>query len=492
MSRLHVRLAVALAFLMLVVGAIFYWLESRGSFLYHAELTQRLNSSVGMYVADQGPLITAAGVDNAALETLTQRAMVINPTAEIYVLDTQGNVLGDRIVGADGFKARIAIAPIKALLAGDVRLPVFGEDPRVGANRKVFSASEIRSDAGLQGYVYVVLGGQQYAAALSDVASGYQQRLVATAVILTLLSAVLIGAGLFWWLTRPLRRLMARAQSLELEHASDPQSTASPSSATGDELAQLSSAFSRMQARIEGQFSRLQQSDRLRRELITNVSHDLRTPLAAMQGAVDTLLIKRSALTEEQASHLLKTARRHAERLNTLIKDLFELTRLDTGNIQPVFETFSMAELVNDVATEFALKAESRGITLHVAPPPSATTVYADIGLIQRVLENLIDNAVKYTGDGGTVSVAMQPVARGHAVSVSDNGVGISEQHLPRIFERHYAGSRDGENTSDSTGIGLAIVKKILDLHNTSITVNSMPRQGSQFRFELPAAQRAA
>ena len=290
MARVYVRLATALAVLMLLVGAVFYALERRGAQLYHAELTQRLNASIAMYVAQQAPLIRNGVVDDAQLATLAERAMIINPSAEIYVLDPQGRVVGSRDANDPELARQIAVAPVRALLDGAQRLPVFGDDPRLGADRKVFSASEIRDAQGLQGYVYVVLGGQQYAAAVADVRGGYQQTVLASAVALTLLCAALIGAALFWLLPRPLRRLTWRARQFEFAYAGgDPDARAAETSV--DELQQLDAAFSAMQRRIEAQFERLQESDRLRRELITNVSHDLRTPLAAMQGAVDIFLI---------------------------------------------------------------------------------------------------------------------------------------------------------------------------------------------------------
>jgi signal transduction histidine kinase len=147
--------------------------------------------------------------------------------------------------------------------------------------------------------------------------------------------------------------------------------------------------------------ARLQESDRLRRELFTNISHDLRTPLASLQGYIETLIIKDEMLDEVTRRQYLDTACRHAAHLGRLIQDLFELAMFDSGSATPVFEEFSLTELIHDVAQEFRLQADEAQVSLQVDPPDEAVNVYADISLIQRVLENLVGNALKYTPEGG-------------------------------------------------------------------------------------------
>ncbi|MFK8051376.1 MAG: ATP-binding protein [Woeseiaceae bacterium] len=489
MTRLHIRFAAFLATLLVVMGGVFYAVESRGSELYHQELTQRINSSIAMYIAGAAPLIVDSAVDRQALATLAERAMVINPTAEIYLLNNEGVVLGSSVGPLSGLRTSVPLAPIQALLSSDPRLPILGADPRMADTEKVFSVSPVM-DAGEQvGFVYVILGGAQYAEAVAAVEAGYQQRVIMAAIAITLLAALLIGWGLFRWITRPIGNLTRKVH--EFRVGDGPEGLLQvPDS--GNELKTLSAAFAQMSQRIVDQVERIRESDRLRRELITNVSHDLRTPLAAMQGYLDTLLIKEQDLDRAGREALLQTARRHAGRLGNLIRDLFELTRLDTGSIAPRFEAFSLAELVNDVAQELGFKAHASSVQLVVEPPSGDTTVIADIALIQRVLENLIDNAIKYTPAGGSVTLTLKEVGTGCTVDVADTGTGIDSDHLPRIFDRHYAVSHEETPNVESTGLGLAIVKKILDLHSSGIVVRSEPKKGTRFRFALSNVAKAA
>ena len=236
----------------------------------------------------------------------------------------------------------------------------------------------------------------------------------------------------------------------------------------------------------------MQEDDRLRRELVTNVSHDLRTPLASMQGYIETLIIKDNALDAGTRKQYLEIARRHATYLNRLIQDLFELAMLDSRSVTPEFERFLLAELIHDVVQEFQLQAREANVALEVDPPDESVSVYADISLIQRVLENLVGNALKHTPAGGKVSISVQRSAAAVGVSVADTGPGIAEDALPHIFDRFYKAEQTDERGQGSMGLGLAITKRILDLHASEISVVSKDRQGTRFHFDLPVETQAA
>jgi signal transduction histidine kinase len=172
-----------------------------------------------------------------------------------------------------------------------------------------------------------------------------------------------------------------------------------------------------------------------------------------------------------------------------LIGDLFELSKLDSASITPDLEDFSLAELLQDVTQDFELEAEKAGITMEIEAVRNPAMVYADIGLMQRVLENLIRNALKFTPQNGRITIIMDPQPGHVSVAVTDTGCGISDEDLEHIFDRFYHADQGGD--SDSTGLGLAIVKRILDLHGSRISVQSSPDRGTRFEFELPS-QKAA
>jgi two-component system, OmpR family, sensor kinase len=485
---LFARLSIALMLIVGLIGGAFFAIEHFSTRLYYEEITQRLNASIAMYVTGEMQLIEDGVVDETALTLLAQRAMVINPTVEVYLLDTAGRILAHALPPGAIQTDRVALGPVRKLIAGDTAMPLRGTDPRNVERHKIFSAHPVMHNGVLQGYLYAVLGGQKYDELADSVRASYVQKLSFGALAAIVLAAFLVGLLVFGLLTRRLTRLTAEVRQFT-ESGCEPAGVPAlgAESAGGDEIGQLRTAFGRMANKIGEQVEGLRETDRLRRELVSNVSHDLRTPLASMHGYVETLLLKNDSLSEAERLRYLEITRKHSLRLRQLIGDLFELSKLDSASIQPSLETFSLAELLQDVTQEFELEAQNRGIDINVQAPSDPTLVHADIGLIQRVLENLLRNALKYTPTGGNITISLDPQPGYVAVAIADTGCGIAEHDLERIFDRFYRSEQGEEGRSNSAGLGLAIVKRILDLHGSRITVHSAPDRGARFEFDIPA-----
>lgn len=492
MRSLSARLVLALLVILISVGLVFTWLAKWSSDRYHQEITQRLNASIAMYIVNEQTLLEGGEVNRGALEHVAHMAMVVNPVAEVYLLDPAGNILGHALPPAEVSASRVDITPIRRYLSGDARPPIRGDDPRNAGGRKVFSVSPIEVDGNLAGYVYVVLGGARYDSEAQRVLDSHILRisLMATAAII-LVSAV-VGLLVFSFLTRRLRRLAGALKAFEASGFHEPISDArlrESGQTGGDEIDALSRTFHEMSETIVDQISRLETTDRTRRELIANVSHDLRTPIASMTGYLDTLLMKHDALPAGQRQRYLEVASKHGAYLAKLVEDLFELSCLDSGLVQPSTESFSLSELVQDVAQKYQLQAAQARVTLEPHVDRGIPLVDADIGMIQQVLENLIGNALRHTPPRGNISVTVSPDGDAVTTVVADTGSGISSVDLPHIFNRAYSGGHTVAKTRANTGLGLAIVKRILDLHHAHIAVTSKEGEGSAFRFELPVAQ---
>jgi signal transduction histidine kinase len=377
------------------------------------------------------------------------------------------------------------------LIAGGAAMPFRGDDPRNPDVRKVFSAAEVRAGDQLQGYLYVILGGKKYDELVSTLRSSYVRNLGFWAVLLLLALGTAIGLIVFAMLTRRLRQLAATMQDFSDRNIARADGNLAVAKGN-DEIDHLRAVFRAMEFRISEQVERLTETDRLRRELVTNVSHDLRTPLASMQGYLETLLIRNGSLSDDEREHCLRVARKNTERLSELIDDLFELSKLDAASVTPTFETFSLAELLQDTSQEFELEAADRGISIKVEAPEHSAVVYADIGLIQRVLENLLRNAIRFTPRDGQIRIEIRQRPKSVSVSVSDTGCGIAESGIDRIFDRFYHRQSKDRDQDGSAGLGLAIVKRILDLHGSRITVTSEIDCGTRFEFDLPCELKAA
>jgi signal transduction histidine kinase len=418
--------------------------------------------------------------------------MVVNPAIEVYLLDPEGRILGFSAPPGKVKREAIPLAPVEAFLAGEENLPIRGADPRDLERRKVFSAAPVVHDGRLEGYLYVVLGGEEHDSVAQMIQGSYILRLSAGIVAAGLAVTLIVGLLSFNWLTRRLRRLIDAVRAFQrgdLDRTRELTRWVRPRD--GDEIDQLGRAIERMARRIDEQIRQLSAADASRRELVASVSHDLRTPMTALQGSLETLLMKEESFTPEERRHYLRLAVRHGHRLERLIAELFELATLDSGGAALRFESFSLAELVQDVTQKFGQEAEKKGLTLETELPEGAPFVTADIARIERVLQNLIENAIKYTPDGGRVRLTLVPGERQLTALVSDTGRGIAEADLPHVFERFYraqgseAGDSRGEG-ADGAGLGLAIAKRILQLHGSPIEVESAPGKGTTFRFRLP------
>ena len=326
-KTLYAKLSIALLVIVALIGSAFFVVEQFSTRLYYEEITQRLNASIAMYVTGERQLIEDGVVNEDALSLLAQQAMVINPTVEIYLLDTAGTILGHAMPPESILTQSVDLGPVRELMAGDVKMPLRGTDPRNIDRKKVFSAHPVMHNGTVQGYLYAVLGGQKYDELADSIRGSYIQRLSLGALLAIVVAGFLIGILVFGLLTRRLARLTSDVVGFTEADFEFNDSTALEQGSTnmgeGDEISQLSFAFARMANKIREQFESVKETDRLRRELVSNVSHDLRTPLASMHGYVETLMIKNDTLTTDERKHYLEITRKHTLRLRQLIGDLF-------------------------------------------------------------------------------------------------------------------------------------------------------------------------
>jgi two-component system OmpR family sensor kinase len=484
---LYSKLAAVLTGLFCLVGLAIIVVTMFSADMYQQEVNQRLNSQLADHIVAERLLMRENRVNQEALEDIFHMLMVINPSIEIYLLDTAGTILAFSAAPDRVKRKRIDLGPVRNLLAGHATLPVSGDDPRSLGGKKVFTAARIPKQGELQGYLYVILGGETYDGIVQKLKASYILQLSTWMIFAGMLFALAAGLVLFASLTGRLKRL-ANAMDAFRSGAGQAQIKFLPqvSSHRADEIDRLGSTFTQMSARIEDQMEQLQRADATRRELIANVSHDLRTPLATLQGYIETLLLKEDSLGPEERRSYLQTAIKHCERLSKLVSELLELAKLDSSDIRVEREPFNLSELAHDVVQKFQLKAAEKQIALSTKIEEDPPFVNADIGLIERVLENLIENAIQNTPRGGTISLVLTPQNEDVTIQVNDTGCGIPPEELAHIFDRFYQLDKSRKSGQDHSGLGLAITHKILKMHDRSINVASALGSGTTFSFQLP------
>ncbi|WP_144630731.1 sensor histidine kinase [Bordetella genomosp. 13] len=480
------RLSLVFAVLLLICSSTSAWMQIRSSRMHELEVVQGLSRDLAEHIARNGQLMDARGFKPEAVRTLFDQLMGVNPSVEVYLLDKEGRITG-HAAPADRLKReRIDLAPVRTLLGG-ARLPVLGDDPRSADARKVFSAAPLRMGDRDVGYVYVVLLGEAHDRLAARDATSTALDIGLWSIGLMALLCLVAGLTAFALITRPLRRLTDTVRRFDVNGS--PASLPPPDAATataGDEIAVLDGAFRQMAARLGEQWRTLTRQDQERRELIANISHDLRTPLASLHGYLETLSLKDESLQPAERRRYLGIALDQSRKVGALSQSLFELARLEYGFVQPETEPFALADLVQDVFQKFELAAEARQVALRArfdAPPPP---VRADLGLIERVLSNLLDNALRHVPAAGDIEIAMTPRPDAVEITVSDSGPGIAAELREALFQRPFdvGGARRGG------GLGLRIVYRILQLHGLEIVLLDLPGRGAAFRFSLPVAGR--
>lgn len=486
LRTLYARLAVVLVLLLASVGAVYLAVSWSSMHRYLQEVNQRFNRNLARNLVADRNLVAQGRINREALKQTFHEYMVINPSIEIYLLGLDGTILAYSADPNKVKRKRVSLGPIREFLHGGT-YPLLGDDPRSHDSQKPFSVTPVPTADKPEGYLYVVLRGEEYDAVDRAIRDSHFLRVSAWALALALGLGLVAGLLVFHLLTRRLNRLTRGMEAFRASGFATHTPYARPGRQPADEIDRLGLTFDAMAGRISEQIEALQKNDALRRDLVAQVSHDLRTPLASLRGYLETLKLKSASLAPDEREEYLQAALRQSEGLSQRIGALFELAKLDAQEAPPQCEPFSIAELVQDVIQKFQPAAERREVTLRMVGSTDRGWVKADIGMIERVLDNLIGNALQHTPAGGEVNVALTALAKGVEVRVADSGKGIAADELPHVFDRFYRGSKAGRS-DEHVGLGLAIVKRILDLHGCEIRVTSERDRGTTFVFSLPTA----
>jgi signal transduction histidine kinase len=483
------RLSLVFAVLLLVCCGTSVWLQVRSNKMHELEVVQGLSRDLAQHIARDTQLMDANGLKPDAVRELFSQLMLVNPSVEVYLLDGDGRIVGDAAPKDRVLRDRVDLTPVRRLLAGEP-LPILGDDPRSMDARKVFSAAPLMVMGKPAGFLYVVLLGEAHDRLAERGATSEALSTALWSIGLIALLCLLAGLAAFGLITRPLRRLTDSVGHFDINAAPVviPTPDAGRSQEGRDEIAVLDATFKQMQNRLSEQWQTLTRQSQDRRELVANISHDLRTPLASLHGYLEVLSVKDASLSVEERRRYLGIALDQSRKVGGLAQSLLELVRLEHGFVVPVVERFSLTDLVQDIFQKFELSAEAKSVRLMPHFAPSIPGVHADLGLIERVMTNLLDNALRHTPEGGEVKVSLMPRGRFVDVTISDSGPGIAAELREGLFLRPFnigGARRDG-------GLGMRIVHQILQLHGLRIELLDVPGQGATFRFALPVDQETA
>jgi signal transduction histidine kinase len=462
----------------------------------HERTWERANGFIGRVVDTHPDLLSLHARDPDGFTGFLGNLLLFEPDSRLYLLSADGTVLassGDMPL-APGLQ--VSLAPVKeaVMVAGDRARAayVMGDDPDYMREDTVIAARPLRATVirpadDVAGYLYLV----SQRPALPTDRLALLRSSVAGPALLGVLALVLAGAVIAIWIigtvTRPLRELsdaVGAAARDGFEAAERVRPPPAPARG-GDEFARLRMGFHAMLSRLHAQWDRLRRLDQFRREGVSNLSHDLRSPLTATTAGLETLERRWAndpARDDDRA--LLSMALRNTANAAAMVRALGDFALLDEPTYQLQTTPMDVGELLDDIALRFASRAAQQGVTLacprdSTAGPPVACL---DIELFERALANLLDNALKAMAAGGCITLQALREGGQVVVSVADTGPGIAPDEVPQLFERFYHRREGGH------GLGLAIVRRIIDLHGGEVQALSRLGQGTEISIRLPAA----
>jgi signal transduction histidine kinase len=397
-------------------------------------------------------------------------------TDRIQVIDFNGRVIADtapgREPGAKGYTVA-QVAELLTLPADDMEANKFGMVKNTNFEMHVGAPVKVNGRT-----VGLVLTTFKYADIWALVL-GMMKRTLFVGI-----GAIIAISLFFAWLmsrdiTHPLRQLVNATRSI-----GEGNLDARVRITARNELGELGDAFNTMVEELKQSLAREKDLENSRRELIANVSHDLRTPLTSIRGYVEGLR-DGVARDPEKIKRYLDVIYEKTLGLDRLIADLFQLAQLDAGQLEMKPERVESTRLLRHIAERFQPDMEAAGISMITEIPAGLPPVTVDHERIEQALGNIIENAVKYTPAGGTISLMAIAQQQGIRVMVADTGEGISPEDLPRVFERLYRGEKSRSRQLGGTGLGLAIAKQIIEAHGGRIWVESEKGQGSRFYMRL-------
>lgn len=474
------KISTVFTVLLVMLGVAYIGIASHVSRKYYNEVHQQLYGDIASHLAQSTKPLKNGKPDTLVTHDIIHSIMVINPSVEVYLLDTTGKIIDFVVPDKSVKQHQVNLSVVKEFIAANGKKYIAGDNPKQPGEESIFSAAPVYENNEIAGYVYAVLASEKQKEILAASNKNLLYNLGTIIFLVTLSIALIVGIVTFFLITDSISKI-----SDVVKRFKEGDYSARIEGKSKGNLGLLTSTFNGMADVIVSNIEKVSNTDRLRQELVANVSHDLRTPLAIMQGYVETLIIKGNDISKAEKDRYLDIIMDSSKKLSNLVEQLLQYSKLEANEVQPEKEQFLLNELVSDILMKYQLLAKEKGITLQLLSPDNLQAVFADIALTERVLQNLLDNAMKFTPEGGSITIQLENKLHGVEVYIADTGIGIEKADQAYIFERYNQLSKS-EFSKKGIGLGLAIVKKILDLHHVKINVKSVLGEGTTFWFELP------
>lgn len=476
------RITIMVFLLITILGVLFIAITYLSTKHYHQASTQLLNKDVAAHIAKFTSPFDKNGINKQKADSVFKDAMVISPSAEVYFLDTAGKVIAFHAPEKDIRLWKVPLNNLQTYIRDSGKNYIKAPDPKDPGNSKIFSASEVVESGAKLGYIYVILGSKESENIIDVLLSSHISNLAIKTFIAIILLSIVIS---FIYLNR-IRRSFNRMIDV-LERFEQGDFTARFDIKKEDELAPVTEAFNKMADLLSSNIQKLTKSEQERKDFIATISHDLRTPLSIARGFTETLLIKGEGheLNPQQRKEYVQLVLFKIEQVEVMVKQLFELSKMEAVEFNAAPEPFVLSEIVQETVNTFQLMAQEKTIDLRCTQCQYHVWIKADIGMMERVVQNLMDNAVKSTPAGGNVYIALTVEGNELNFAIKNTGDALPEDLVYWI--NNFKGKANlFVNRPAKLGLGLLIVQKALHMHGSSLKAYTMPAGGNIFTFSLP------
>lgn len=475
---MYAKILVVFIGLLVIQSLALIWLIVQGVERDYALTQQHQHVESAQAIVDRFTEILEAGGSFSDIERDAQLFFYIAPRSQVLLTDDQGKILHSFLGIYGVFQDSIPVKPIEQFLAGDP-FPLFLPDISHGKGDRqaIFSAAPL-SFQGNKFYVVVLMPSRIFGSSLLYGNENLTLNSVLGTTLVILFSATVVGGIVFFLLTRRIRSLTVAARRYgagDLEYRVP--------IAGRDEFAELGGAFNAMADEIQQRIDDVAQQDTLRRELVGALSHDLSAPAGIIINCTDILFEKADSLSTAERERYLESLSRNAQSLNILTQDLVELSRFGSLDIKLSRSEVEVGELFRDMQASFQPRAETLQVAFEIEPPQEEVYVDADPVQLERILSNLLGNALRHTKPGGTTTLGGFVEGDSFVFEVRDTGEGIKPEDIPKVFERYYQG---GASSKGLSGLGLSIVRTLVEAHGSKISLRSQFGSGTCFYFSLP------
>lgn len=485
------KLGLSFLLIILMIGIIYISITFLLLDRFHSQTTQRLNANVANHLIEEkfkneSPFLEDGSVNIELFDDVMHDMMAVNRAIEVYLLDEKGFVLHSVVLkkSLDQFKLirKVDLNPIANFIKNKEQY-ILGDDPKDLGAKKIFSAAQFKSN-GKVGYIYVVLASHDFERICSDLFKGYFSKLTIITILITSFLSIGIGWLCILYISKSLLIVIHHVNKFKegnLQSRIPEESTLS--------LSVLATTFNEMADTISDNIEEIKSINSFKKQLIANISHDLRSPLTLIRGYAETLNESEIILTEKNKQEFLRIIEKSTLTLANLVNQLNEYSKLDAKQLSPKKSIFDIKELITEIINRYHIVTNQKKVRVSLKHKSNQDYfVHADKILINRVIQNILDNALKFTPKKGTIIFYLNTEYSRVVVKIKDSGAGLNAEERDLIFDRWYT-SKESHKQS-GLGLGLAIAKKIIELHGTSILIHSEGiNKGCEFSFSLPDAK---